>query len=50
MPMVGCEHHIATLHHIGKFELARKGTPFLDEIGDMPKTMQAKMLRVPPMK
>ena len=31
--------------HIGKFELANGGTLFLDEIGDMPKTMQAKMLR-----
>ncbi|WP_347491322.1 sigma 54-interacting transcriptional regulator [Desulfoscipio sp. XC116] len=31
---------------IGKFELAHGGTIFLDEIGDMPLTMQAKMLRV----
>ena len=31
--------------HIGKFELAHKGTLFLDEIGDMPKTMQAKILK-----
>lgn len=31
--------------HIGKFELAHEGTLFLDEVGDMPKTMQAKMLR-----
>lgn len=29
----------------GKFELADKGTIFLDEIGDMPLTMQAKLLR-----
>lgn len=31
---------------IGKFELANKGTIFLDEIGDMPLSMQAKVLRV----
>ncbi|EEG77321.1 sigma 54-interacting transcriptional regulator [Dethiobacter alkaliphilus] len=31
---------------IGKFELANGGTIFLDEIGDMPFNMQAKMLRV----
>lgn len=30
----------------GKFELANKGTIFLDEIGDMPLVMQAKLLRV----
>jgi PAS domain S-box-containing protein len=30
----------------GKFELANKGTIFLDEIGDMPLLMQAKLLRV----
>ena len=30
----------------GKFELANQGTMFLDEIGDMPLTMQAKLLRV----
>ncbi|GAW91108.1 sigma-54 interaction domain-containing protein [Calderihabitans maritimus] len=30
----------------GKFELAHKGTIFLDEIGDMPLEMQAKILRV----
>lgn len=30
----------------GKFELADKGTIFLDEIGDMPLSMQAKLLRV----
>lgn len=31
---------------MGKFELANKGTIFLDEIGDMPLAMQAKLLRV----
>ncbi|WP_027363265.1 sigma-54-dependent Fis family transcriptional regulator [Desulfotruncus alcoholivorax] len=30
----------------GKFELAHRGTIFLDEIGDMPLSMQAKVLRV----
>jgi transcriptional regulator with PAS, ATPase and Fis domain len=30
----------------GKFELANKGTIFLDEIGDLPLGMQAKVLRV----
>jgi transcriptional regulator with PAS, ATPase and Fis domain len=29
----------------GKFELADKGTIFLDEIGDMPLSMQSKLLR-----
>ena len=32
--------------HIGKFEQADQGTIFLDEIGDMPLAMQAKLLRV----
>ncbi len=32
--------------HIGKFEQAERGSIFLDEIGDMPVPMQAKLLRV----
>ena len=36
----------ATEKRIGKFELAHKGTIFLDEIGDMPLNTQAKILRV----
>jgi phosphotransferase system HPr (HPr) family protein len=31
---------------LGKFELAQNGTIFLDEIGEMDKSMQAKILRV----
>jgi PAS domain S-box-containing protein len=31
---------------IGKFELADKGSIFLDEIGDLPMNMQVKLLRV----
>jgi two-component system nitrogen regulation response regulator NtrX len=36
----------ASGRHIGKFEQANQGTIFLDEIGDMPLAMQAKLLRV----
>jgi two-component system nitrogen regulation response regulator NtrX len=36
----------ASGRHIGKFEQADQGTIFLDEIGDMPLGMQAKLLRV----
>ncbi|MBI1748042.1 MAG: sigma-54-dependent Fis family transcriptional regulator [Acidobacteria bacterium] len=36
----------ASDRHIGKFELANHGTIFLDEIGDLPLAVQAKVLRV----
>ena len=36
----------ATKQRRGKFERAHKGTLFLDEVGDMPLPMQAKLLRV----
>ncbi|MGE5859147.1 MAG: sigma-54-dependent transcriptional regulator [Ignavibacteria bacterium] len=36
----------AVQQRIGKFELANKGTIFLDEVGDMSQQAQAKVLRV----
>jgi DNA-binding NtrC family response regulator len=35
----------ATQRKIGKFEMAQRGTIFLDEIGEMPLSLQAKILR-----
>lgn len=35
----------AKTRHIGKFERAHNGTLFLDEVGDMPLSLQAKLLR-----
>ena len=36
----------AVNHRIGRFEEAHRGTIFLDEIGDLPFGLQAKLLRV----
>src|SRR5215475_8381812 len=36
----------AVAQKVGRFELADKGTLFLDEVGDIPLELQAKMLRV----
>lgn len=46
--LFGIERGVATgvEARAGKFELARGGTIFLDEVGDIPLTLQAKLLRV----
>lgn len=36
----------AEQRRIGRFELAHKGTIFLDEIGDLPQSTQVKILRI----
>ena len=46
--LFGIERGVATgvEPRLGKFEVASGGTLFLDEIGDMPLSLQAKLLRV----
>ena len=36
----------AVSHRVGRFELANHSTLFLDEVGDLPLSLQAKLLRV----
>jgi formate hydrogenlyase transcriptional activator len=36
----------AVVQKLGRFEVANKGTLFLDEVGDIPLELQAKLLRV----
>src|SRR5205807_4738329 len=36
----------AIAQKVGRFELADKGTLFLDEVGDIPPALQPKLLRV----
>jgi formate hydrogenlyase transcriptional activator len=36
----------AIAQKVGRFELAHKGTLFLDEVGDIPRELQPKLLRV----
>ena len=47
--LFGCERGAftgAVTQRVGRFELANKGTLFLDEVGDIPLELQPKLLRV----